>query len=236
MQMNEQVLTALEVLRNFAENDFECHRIDVLEKDLTAPPVAEVIDEKHITFNGTIYHKHKDDHFTYHSLIHRDIWQYYNGEIPKGYFIHHRNKNKVDNDISNLQLVTSSQHKRLHNLSAKRKKYICEYCGKDFLSSCFTPPRFYSSKCNSTWHKENEREIRICPFCHKGFSVYRHSRKVYCSRYCANQVTSKNNIKPTVKRKCAVCGKDFIVPKSHKKQVCCSQTCGSKFAYRQRRL
>ena len=35
MQMNEQVLTALEVLRNFAENDFELHRIDVLEKFLT---------------------------------------------------------------------------------------------------------------------------------------------------------------------------------------------------------
>ena len=46
MQMNEQVLTALEVLRNFAENDFELHRIDVLEKDLTDPPKAEIIDEK----------------------------------------------------------------------------------------------------------------------------------------------------------------------------------------------
>lgn len=45
MQMNEQVLTALEVLRNFAENEFELHRIDVLEQDLTAPPKAEIVDQ-----------------------------------------------------------------------------------------------------------------------------------------------------------------------------------------------
>ena len=49
MQMNEQVLTALEVLKNFAENDFEKHRIDVLISDLTAPPKVEIIDDVYQT-------------------------------------------------------------------------------------------------------------------------------------------------------------------------------------------
>ena len=111
MQMNEQVLTALEVLRNFAENDFERHRIDVLEKDLTEPPKVEVIDDKHQKFNGNVYYKHKSGHYVTNKGIHRDIWIYYHGDIPEpqsNYDIHHRDVNPSNNDISNLQLLTKS--------------------------------------------------------------------------------------------------------------------------------
>ena len=52
MVFDEKIKTAFEVLRNAATNDFERHRIDVLERDLTSPPVAEQIDETHQRFNG----------------------------------------------------------------------------------------------------------------------------------------------------------------------------------------
>ena len=41
MQMTDKVRVALAVLRDAAENDFERHRLDVLERDLTTPPVVE---------------------------------------------------------------------------------------------------------------------------------------------------------------------------------------------------
>lgn len=47
MEMTPEVITALTVLRNAAENDFERHRINVLERDLTSPPRVEVIDSAH---------------------------------------------------------------------------------------------------------------------------------------------------------------------------------------------
>lgn len=100
MEMNEKVLTALEVLRDSAENDFELHRIEVLINDLTAPPVAEQIDENHQKFNGVTYLKQNGDHY---GSIHRDIWNYYYGEIPQGYEIHHKDLNPENNNISNLQ-------------------------------------------------------------------------------------------------------------------------------------
>jgi len=55
MKFTPEVVAALKVLRDNAETDFERHRIDVLERDLTAPPAPEVIDDKHQRFNGVTY-------------------------------------------------------------------------------------------------------------------------------------------------------------------------------------
>ena len=41
---------------------------------------------------------------------HRVVWTQHHGAIPKGMQIHHRNSNKLDNRIENLELVTRSQN------------------------------------------------------------------------------------------------------------------------------
>lgn len=46
---------------------------------------------------------------------HRLVWEKYNGEIPKGYHIHHINGNKQDNRIENLMLIDSSKHSSFHS-------------------------------------------------------------------------------------------------------------------------
>lgn len=47
-------------------------------------------------------------------LAHREIWEKYHNKIPKGYELHHKDENKLNNDISNLILVTRSQHAKIH--------------------------------------------------------------------------------------------------------------------------
>ena len=54
-----------------------------------------------------------------YGLLHRYIWTQHNGEIPKGYVIHHKNEDKVDNEISNLECMTRSQHIIMHNIGNK---------------------------------------------------------------------------------------------------------------------
>ncbi len=48
-------------------------------------------------------------------LEHRHIFRVMRGmKIPQGYQIHHRDLNKLNNNIDNLQLVTPKQHKQIH--------------------------------------------------------------------------------------------------------------------------
>lgn len=64
--------------------------------------------------------------------LHRLIYEYYNGEIPEGYVVHHINHNKLDNRIGNLELMEDKVHRSHHNKgicnpSTKNKKYDLPY-------------------------------------------------------------------------------------------------------------
>jgi HNH endonuclease len=47
-------------------------------------------------------------------MEHVVVWEARHGPIPPGMELHHRNRDKLDNRIENLQLVTRLEHKRLH--------------------------------------------------------------------------------------------------------------------------
>lgn len=56
----------------------------------------------------------------FNKQLHRLIWEdFYNTEVPKGYVIHHKNGNKLDNCILNLQLMRDKDHTILHHTGNK---------------------------------------------------------------------------------------------------------------------
>jgi hypothetical protein len=55
---------------------------------------------------------------------HRQVWEDNIGEIPKGFFVHHKDGNKRNNNITNLELVNRIEHGAKHLLSNRiRVKY-----------------------------------------------------------------------------------------------------------------
>ena len=197
MQFDEKVLTALEVLTDAAENDFELFRICTLVRDLIAPPKAEQVDATHQRFNGVTYVKTKEGHYSHRSGIHQAVWCYYCGDIPEStpcYVIHHGNLNKADNDISNLQLCTNAEHRRIHNqlstgnLPPRRKeKFTCKNCGKQYTAPVTGRNKFCSTKCERDFYKDSSRyyEIRNCAYCGSQFEERRGAPQKFCSISCA---------------------------------------------------
>ncbi len=47
-------------------------------------------------------------------FLHRLIFEDFYGEIPEGYQVHHKNEDKTDNCILNLQLIRPHEHYVLH--------------------------------------------------------------------------------------------------------------------------
>ena len=37
--------------------------------------------------------------------LHRAVWEHHNGKIPNGYHVHHKDGDRNNNDISNLELL-----------------------------------------------------------------------------------------------------------------------------------
>lgn len=54
-----------------------------------------------------------------HYLVHRLIWEAFNGPIPKGFVINHKDENKLNNCLSNLEMVTP-QYNTMYGTARKR--------------------------------------------------------------------------------------------------------------------
>ena len=84
-------------------------------------------------FNGSKYTLRNNGYYGRtdgsRSMMHRDVWVHFNGDIPDGHDIHHKDHDKENNDIGNLECISKSLH-RLHHLHGqnqhtKKKGDIC---------------------------------------------------------------------------------------------------------------
>ena len=78
------------------------------------------------------------------------VWKH-TGQIPnKDECIHHKDRNKINNEISNLVLMTQSDHARLHQFEDKGglppSEIVCKNCGGTFTTA-FHQATFCSQKC-----------------------------------------------------------------------------------------
>lgn len=238
MKMTVEVLAALQVLRDNAENDFELHRIDVLERDLTNPPQVEIIDERHQQFEGVKYHKNRDGHYERTVSIHRMVWQYYHGNIPPKHDVHHENTIKDDNNPTNLQLLPKAEHMKLHEKSSlakfrsNLKAFTCANCGKEFYSPDYKKIKFCSVKCSNAFnHKNRAFETRTCKRCGKEFLARIDSKTVFCSGEC---VALDRAARGREIRECVICGKSFETIKSSRNKTCCVE-CGRVLQWQTRK-
>lgn len=203
---------------------------------------VEVIDDTHQRFNGKIYFKNKKGYYVNNKhVLHRDVWRWHY-PLKKGRDIHHRDFNKDNNQIENLQMLTRAEHAALHH---PPKSFVCTICGKTFTSKTARkrcPECVAEMKRLAEEKKQAEAakppkpaRTRKCIVCGKEFQMkpkesQTKGRKT-CSEECYKALLRQNKPPVPVKKErnliCPICGKTFQTVRSDIK--CCSSKCGAKF-------
>lgn len=71
-------------------------------------------------FNGMVFYRNQQGYFYTapekgYVAMHRAVWEAANCPIPEGHHVHHKNGDKADNRLENLQMIEGGEHSRLHN-------------------------------------------------------------------------------------------------------------------------
>lgn len=90
--------------------------------------------------------------------LHIYIWEKVNGSKPRGYEIHHKDFNKSNYLLENLELMTNSDHRRIHaGWIKKNEKWIKKLCNK--CKRLLDLDKFY-------YIKTRKIESNYCKDCH----------------------------------------------------------------------
>jgi hypothetical protein len=95
--------------------------------------------------------------------LHIYIWEKHNGEKPKGHDIHHKDFDKGNYNLANLELLTKSDHAKLHaGWIRQENKWThkpCTGCGEIFPLSDFYIRKGYtpSAKCKRCHCKDTRK-------------------------------------------------------------------------------
>ena len=165
---------------------------------------------------------------------HRWVWINHHGSIPKGYHIHHRNEDKSDNRIENLELIHGIRHVSYHMSTPERKEFSRNQANR----VRHLTKKWHASEEGKAWHsyhaiKNNfgnwEPQKFKCELCGKEFLSKKLSNTKFCSNNCKSKSRRLSGIDDIIK-KCLICEKEFKSNKYQKTKTC-SPSCRAKLGY-----
>ena len=150
--------------------------------------------KNNIIYDGIIFSLYGKGYYMNDKIgyLHRYIWEEYNGKIPEGYHIHHQDEDKSNNDISNLQCVTRSEHMKIHRIGkkltdeTKQKLSDINLGNKRNLGKIHTDEAKFKMSESHLGIQKRIQYTNQCILCGEIFNTTSKSTK-YCSKYCNNK-------------------------------------------------
>lgn len=151
-----------------------------------------ILSDKKQRFNRLSYWKDKSSGYyrnagvVPHSL-HRQVWIYHHGKIPKGLVIDHIDRDKDNNQINNLRAVSLSENNK--NVSEKEKLRRAEWAAKIRPLT----KEWHKSEEGRKWHREHGIEAyskrapirKICAHCGEEYYTTQYAKTArFCGQNC----------------------------------------------------
>lgn len=180
------------------------------------------------------------------SYLHKTVWEFYNGKVPDGYHIHHKNGDTLDNRIENLELLPGKSHLALHAEENRHNEALMARLKENLAEQQAKAAEWHRSEAGREWHRQHGRETaeaeankpraeRICKVCGKSFLVknFVRDRAEFCSNKCYSKYRRDNGL-DDITVKCPICGKEYSTNK-YKPAKTCGKRCGAILSGRSRK-
>ena len=142
--------------------------------------------------------------------LHVAVWEYYSGQkVPKGYEVHHIDGNPFNNDFSNLECVSPSEHRERHKESLD--EYNKSQKQLDHLERIRPLAKeWHASEEGREWHKNHYEESlgkiepteHTCILCGKKFmSKYKYAKSNFKNKMQNTVRTTVKSNMPTKQRR-----------------------------------
>lgn len=172
---------------------------------------------------------------TIHKRLHVYVWEYYNGSVPEGCEVHHKDLNKNNNEIENLQLMTSKEHHKLHaSLWTEERR---EWARENLIENAVPASKeWHKSEAGKEWHSKHAKEVfenlsekeYVCTYCGKHYTTknrYGKDQNTFCCNACKSAYRRKMGF-DDVGKTCLECGCEYVENKYRKTTLC--PTCRHK--------
>lgn len=195
--------------------------------------------EKVIYFNGKKYRIHSKFRNYYwctsssKNSLHRDIWIAHFGDIPEGFHIHHKDGNKFNNDIENLECIDGREHLRIH--MKERVKNNRDWFKKWNVAGIEKAKDWHKSDEGIEWHRQNAKNNNFgnktygkahCLYCYTTF-IKATAFALFCSNKCKSAQRRKD-LKDHISITCVICGVVRQVNKYNRNKSNMCKTCAYK--------
>jgi hypothetical protein len=189
-------------------------------------------------FNGKSFYKkpsgyYKADYVLGGEYMHRYVWCFYNGEIKQKHHIHHKDGDKSNNHISNLEEICAKKHTSLH--SKEWHKFNKKLSQLHMSNMQDKAKLWHGSVVGRKWHSEhaklsfkNRKPIeRQCIECKKHYmSKFNRFTQKFCSGNCASTFRRKSGV-DNEQRVCQLCRKKVMVNRYSETRFC-SLSCSAR--------
>lgn len=178
-----------------------------------------------IWFNGKRFTRFGNYWRSSRKFLHRAIWEHHNGSIPKGWHVHHKDGDRDNNEIENLEIKCGKEHLSEHHKGHGRRPEAAMAALPAWRASDAGQRHMHEMGKRNAHHLRTTDKF-ICERCGTAFVTQKTGGNRFCSNACKSAWRRSAGVDDEA-RACVVCGAEFSANRYSDTRTC-SRSCGRK--------